>query len=334
MNLENAAKYLAAMQSPDGAFPMAKPGSADSSRVIPYFSSLGAFGLTVAAAETGDRKQRDQYVNAARRWAEWNDSRRNPDGTIFDHEGKSGAWKPTGKYDSTDSYASTYLELLGLLDRVAPNPLWLRGRWQFVHRSVAAIVLTRQPNGLTTATPTYPVMYTMDNIEVLRGLRAAVALAKSLGNKAEGTEWNALADATESGIAGKLWDPKENCYLVGLQVDGGRAAGLSKWYPDVMANLMAVGWLPRSERRMQLYGKLVAKFANAPDTGIPRAVSNEDTLERLTWWGFAARTAGDRTRFPAIQATLRATDLTKLAIANPATVGHVCRLLSRGNVGK
>ena len=235
---------------------------------------------------------------------------------------------------STDSYASTYLELLGLLHRVEPDPLWLRGRWQFVRRSVAAIVLTRQPNGLTTATPTYPVMYTMDNIEVLRGLRTAVALAKSFGSKSEVSQWSALADATESGIASKLWDYKENCYLVGLQVDGGRAAGLSKWYPDVMANLMAVGWLPKSERRMQLYGKLVAKFADAPDTGIPHVVGNENALERLIWWGFAARTAGDRTRFPAIQATLRATDPTKLGVANPATVGHVCRLLSRGDVGK
>ena len=41
----------------------------------------------------------------------WYAAHLNPDGTIDDHRGLPGALRPTGHYDSSDSYAATFLWL-------------------------------------------------------------------------------------------------------------------------------------------------------------------------------------------------------------------------------
>mgnify|MGYP001374547390 CR=1 FL=1 len=339
-----AAERVLALQAPDGALPMG--GSATGTRLVPYFSHLGAYGLVVAARAEKDPARRRRWREAARRWALWYDAHRNPDGTVYDFEraGPGAPWKPTGKYDSTDSYASTYLELVDALHRGGPDRPWLRGRYPFVRRSVDAIRLTLQKNGLTTAHPTWPVMYTMDNAEVLRGLRAAATIARALDETADARTWDAMADRTQSAIARDLWDEKAGCYIVGLQTDGGRmTGGLVKWYPDVMANLMAVGWLPGDEpfgaRHRALYRRLTAETVVRADAGIPArgaTLPDEERLGRLTWWGYAVRAMGDRPRLETIRAELAAQLLpfpaagedTAQRFPNPATLGAACRLLT------
>jgi hypothetical protein len=324
--LRTVADQIQLLQTADGALPLGN-SSGSTRRLVPYFATLGALGLVTVAQNETDTASKRRLYDAARLWTLWYDAHRNPDGTIFDYEGTSGAWKSTGKYDSTDSYASTYLELQAALGD--------KDRYPFVRRSVAVMGLTRQKNGLTTATPKWPVMYTMDNIEVLRGLRAAARIATPLRQTTDAKRWSALADQTEAAILRDLWDTKSGCYLVGLQTDGGTMNGLRKWYPDVMANLMAVGWLPASALNTTLYRRLAAKFSQKADSGIPTAVQNEGDLERLVWWGFAAQTAKDTARWQHIKAALIAVDYKRLAVTNPATLGHVCRLLSvEGNTTK
>jgi hypothetical protein len=325
--LQTVTARILALQTTDGAIPLG--GSPDRPRrLVPYFANFGALGLVIAARIETDGVRTKTLLDSARRWTRWYDAHRNPDGTIFDYEGTTGAWKSTGKYDSTDSYASTYLELQAALGGNERDGSWLRERYRFVRLSVAAMGLTRQKNGLTTATPKWPVMYTMDNVEVLRGLRAASRIAGKVKQSSDAKTWTALADQTEAALSRDLWDPQNRCYLVGLQTDGGTMKGLQKWYPDVMANLMAVGWLPGSARNQSLYRKLAADFAPKPDSGIPASAQNEGGLERLVWWGFAARAAGDTARLQRIEGALVAADYKRLAITNPATLGHICRLLS------
>lgn len=334
-----AADRLLAAQTPDGALPMGPwPAAAGAAlHVIPYFGNLAAVGLVAAARDAGaGTPRRGRCLGAARRWAEWYDARRNPDGTAYDQTRTAGsdAWQSTGHYDSTDSYAATYLELLAALHRAAPDAAWLRGRYAFIRRSVAAMRLTRQPSGLTTATPKWPVMYTMDNVEVLRGLRASVYLARTAGAESDGRAWDALAAATAIGIARNLWDARAGTFLVGLQTDGGRmTAAKGAWYPDVMANLMAVGWLPDTpgwgaRERAALYARLAARFGGS----LPAAARTEDDLEHLLWWGYAARTAGDSRRFAGIRNALGMADLS--AAVNPANLGHICRLLSSAPISE
>jgi hypothetical protein len=325
--LVRAGDLLLAMQTRDGALPLGAASETER-RVVPYFGHLGARGLVLAYQAAGDRR----FLDAVRHWVEWVDARRNPDGTVYDYTGRDGIWKPTGDYDSTDSYASTYLELMDALARV-PLPegdrRWLHTRRPFARRSVDAILLTLQKQDLTTAKPTWPVMYTMDNVEVLRGLRACAPFLNGDG----AARCREMAPRVEAAIARRLWDAANYCYLVGLQTDGGRMAGLEKWYPDIMANLMAIGWLPpdgsTAARNRVLYRRLVASFADGSDTGIPAEAKEEGDLEHLAWWGFAARAMDDAARLAKIRSTLvHAIMSPDRQFTNPATLGHACRLLA------
>lgn len=318
--LARAADSILALQETDGAITMGHTGE-QPVRVIPYFSNLAAIGLVDVYSQTRDMR----YLEAARRWAVWYESHMNADGTVNDFTGKPGAWKSTGDYDSTDSYAGTYLELLQAIHRVAPDPNWLRLRWPSVPKALAAIRLTLQPVGMTISKPKWPVMYTMDNTETVRGLRAAAQIAEALGEAETRRQAAEMADRMESAIGKELWDDKRECYRIGIQTtDGSRIEGLSTWYPDIMANLMAIGWLPPSERNRSLLARLKKQF----DGDIPRGVNNADDLERLAWWGVAAQGAGDAALLSQIRKRLECFDAAVKQFDNPAILGHVCRLLA------
>src|SRR5688500_3475789 len=97
-----AAARILALRSADGALALGgTPGG--SRRLVPYFANLAALGLVVAAWTEPDAGEKRRWIDAARHWTRWYDAHRNLDGTIFDYEGTPGAWKATGKYDSTDS---------------------------------------------------------------------------------------------------------------------------------------------------------------------------------------------------------------------------------------
>lgn len=318
--IARAAGLIRERQLEDGAIVMGPPGQGAPYRLVPYFSSIAAIGLVDAGRVTRD----PALFAAARRWAVWYERHMNPDGTVNDYSGAPGAWKSTGDYDSTDSYAGTYLELLEALHSAAPERDWLRGRAASMRQAVAAIKLTLQPNGLTLAKPTYPVMYTMDNSETARGLRAGARVARASGQAALARECGALAARMERAVATELWDAENRCYLVGLQPDGYRHRGFAKWYPDVMASLMAVAWLPRSERNVELLARMLARWGG----GLPREVKAEGDVGVLVWWGVAARGAGDRALLRRVRAALEGFDAHVAAFANPADLGMIASVLA------
>ncbi|MFZ2639682.1 MAG: hypothetical protein WA117_01750 [Verrucomicrobiia bacterium] len=318
--MERAAEQILRHVTSDGAIVMG-PLPAKRSHLIPYFASLAARGLVAAFAETRDAR----FLDAAKHWVVWHETHMNADGTIYDFDGAPGAWKPTGDYDSTDSYAATYLELILAIHRVAPDRDWLRLRLPAVRQAIAAIRLTLQPNGLTIAKPKWPVMYLMDNTETAAGLRAAEAVGRILGDAGLQRETGAMADKSEQAIARELWDNTRQAYCVGLQTDGAKVNDRQEWYPYVMANLMAVGWLPPSERHHAVLQRFKGKFSS----GIPASVRTENDLGRLVWWGIAARGAGDHKLLAEIAVKLAAFDARVKKFTNPALLGHLCRILAR-----
>lgn len=307
------ADALLRCQAADGAITMG-PGA---DRVVPYFGNLAALGLVEAYRATDDAR----YRTAARRWAAWYEARMAANGVTTDYTGSSGAWVSTGKQDSTDSYAATWLELVDALTPAKPDAKTAKARMPGVKKAVAAISLTMQPNGLTLAKPDWPVMYTMDNVEVWRGLKAAARLAKRCGSPSPAAEWQAMADRCAAAIAGDLWDASLSSYYIGIQPDGGRMKGLAAWYPDVMANLMAIGWGPSSTRHGALYRRLKTDFAAT----LPATVSSEDNLEHAVWWGFAARASKDAATLQSLRDRMGAYTG---PVTNPATLGHAIRLLT------
>lgn len=316
--LVRVADAILAHQWSDGAIGQGRPAGGDCA-LIPYFSNFAAEGLVAAYTDTKD----PEYLNAAKRWVAWFESHQNPDGTIYDYQGRSGAWKSKGTYDSTDSYAATFIELIHAINAARPDPAWLRARSNSLKQAVKAIRLTLQPNGLTLARPGWPVMYTMDNTETLRGLQYAVPLFTALGETAAAADARNLAVAMKAGIDTQLWYPPSLNYLVGLQTDGHRAEALDKWYPDAMANLMAIGWLEQSDRNRGLYHRYKAAFS----TTLPKTARTEDDVEHLVWWGFAAQAAGDTKSLGGIRDLLISAYTLDSPSDHPALLGHICRLL-------
>lgn len=318
--LSAAAEAVLARQVGDGAIQMDPATHAGETHVVPYFASIGARGLVAASVVL----RRPQYVDAACRWSDWYREHMRPDGVVEDYSGASGRWKATGDCDATDSYAGTYLELLEAIDRARPRTGWLRSRYASVEQAVAAIRLTLQPCGMTLAKPGYPMMYTMDNSETALGLDAAAALARRAGRTDHAAEWSAMAGRMRRAVSDMLWDDKRSCYLVGIQPDGGKAEGLASWYPDVMASLMAIGWLPRSERNVTLLKRLEVQFPQF----IPLDARTEEQAGQLVWWAFAARTARHTTLLDHIVGQLETYDPATWKVWNPATLGEMCRLLA------
>ena len=317
--IKRAADQILTHQTADGAIVEGtNPGQ--SSKLMPYFANFAALGLVSAYRQTHN----PAYLKAAVRWADWYAGHQNPDGTVNDYDGTSGSWKSTGDYDSTDSYAATYLDLLLAISQAGHDRHWLQQKQHSIVKAVDAIRLTMQPVGLTLAKPTYAVMYTMDNTETAAGLRSGSALAAILGMTHESLAYLALANRMSAAVSTDLWDPATESYLIGLQPDGFRAKGYAVWYPDVMANLLAVAWLPSSERNRQLMGRLKAKF---PET-IPAAVNTEQDLENLAWWGWAAIGAHDHILLAQIQGKLAKFDVRLKSVSNAALLGHLCRILA------
>jgi hypothetical protein len=318
--VERAAEQILIHQTDDGAIVMgALP--AKRSHLIPYCANFAARGLVAAYGETGEAR----YLDAAKHWAAWYETHMNVDGTVDDFNGSPGAWTPTGDCDSTDSYAATYLDLVLAIHRASPHREWLRAKLPSARQAVAAIRLTLQPNGLTLAKPKWPLMYVMDNTETAGGLRAAEAIGRELGEAVFQQETGAMADRMEHTVLCELWDDARQAYSIGLKASGAKIASKPAWYPYLMANLMAVGWLPPSERHRALLVRLKAGFPGE----IPPAVHSENELDHLVWWGFAAQGAGDQELSADIASKLAGFDAAVKQFGNPGLLGHLCRLLAR-----
>ena len=318
--MTQAANQILRHQVSDGAIVLgALP--APESRVSPYFGNFAGLGLVTAYRATHD----PHYLAAAQRWCDWYEAHQNADGTVNDYTGEADAWRSTGDYDATDSYAATYLDLVLAIYRAKADGAWMRAKYRSVTRAVAGIRLTLQTSGLTIAKPTYPIMYTMDNVETVQGLRAAAEIYRVAKDRAAATKAIALARGMDAALTRDLWDPAHDCYLIGMQTDGYRFAELKKWYPDVMANLMAVGWRPRTERHRSLFARLKAQFGGI----LPATLRTEDDLEHLCWWGFAARGTGDKALSLKITDRLCGFEAVLPSVSNPGLLGHLCRLLAQ-----
>lgn len=323
---QQVAQRILGFQTPDGAIAMDPASPARNTRVVPYVANYAAMGLVAVYAAT----HRTPFAEGALKWVRWYEAHMNPDGTIDDWAGSGQRWQSTNNRDSTDAYAATYLSLVERIFMALHDRRWLSERRPFVERAVGAIRLTLQPNGLTTAKPDWPVMYTMDNVETASGLRSAATLAEAAGWKELRNEAARLAQSMEHAIQAVLWDTSSSTFLVGVQTDGARVRAGSDWYPSVMANLMAAAWLPGTERTVQLFRRLYQQYRDT----IPAAAATADDATRLIWWTYAASKCGTQE-----QANDLARRVTVLAAHPPAgcypdALGHICILLVDGMSGR
>src|SRR5579875_43649 len=315
------AKAIMAQQRSDGAIVM---GNKPPYRLSPYVANYAALGLLDAYQVTHD----PSLLQAVKQWQKWYLAHLNADGTIYDYSGDVGAWHSTNDYDSTDAYAATFMLLAWRYAQVAKDPMWVRRLVTALPQLANAVRLTLRGDGLTMAKPNYLAMYTMDNVEVYRGWVAAAQLAQRMHRADLAHSYRKLAEATLHAIDTLLWahDTRGGGhFLIGIQPNGAKFEVKQPmvWYPDQMAQLMAIAWLPKSGRTCGLYSALCRE-----ELKLPSIIITEDELGYVVWWALAAETVGDRPTLSRILQLLIAVPKTLPVAMDEGLEGHVCTILA------
>lgn len=154
-------------------------------RVVPYFSAFAVLGI-IAADRDGGQQTALNYIN-------WYISHMNTAesdvngvaGTVYDYyvfvspDGKKAAevtymdiyGDKTRNYDSTDSYAATFIQILCAYTEKYDKD-FLNDKKELIETLKGVIYSTYcEENGLTGAKPDYMVCYLMDNCEVYNAFR-------------------------------------------------------------------------------------------------------------------------------------------------------------------
>ena len=209
-----------------------EPAEKGGNNVNPYLLNI------LAGSLAGD----GQRLREVREYIAWYFERMNyPDssgltGTVYDyHIDLNGAEKPSGKYDSADSYAATFIMLLEKYSAATGDYSLIKKNWEKVQDCVYVIIALQDEDGLTRAVPYSDAKYLMDNCEAYGGILSYQRLCAVLGKEREGY-FDAAAAAIKDGIQENFYDPASGLYCWGIS--GGVKSGPGKdIYPDRLAQI-------------------------------------------------------------------------------------------------
>ncbi len=251
---ETETAWLASLQLENGAIPMTAVKNGTVS-VNPYFADFAALALL---------DNSEKYAENVKMYMDWHLSHLNTsntdyngvDGTIYDYtitleEGKIVKEEETVKddeksYDSTDSYAATFLMVLDKYYSNTGDKEYILNNRYNISRITDALFATYNM-GLTYAKPDYQVKYLMDNCEVYEGLKSACEILSII--TAEDTSYSMLLIKCEralewlnQSIENKLWNAQENHYETALFKLGSVALEFSwdEYYPSATAQLFPI----------------------------------------------------------------------------------------------
>ena len=288
-SIEADADWIASAQLPDGAIAN-YPFNGTSAVIQPYLSNYGAIGLAEATSASGDMT----YANDAWSSLFWYGAHMDPTtGYVTDYDYANGVETSTGSFDSTDSYAGTFLAAAWDTYAATDNTANLAKLLPAIQLAVKAIESTQQSDGLTWATPTYHAKYLMDNAEVYGGLVSAENLARAANDAALVSE--ATADATSSfaGIQG-FWNTTTNSYdwaRAGADATTDTTTDWTVLYPDAFEQMWAIAWDASTSSHA---ATILAQFtADQPNWDQPTATApylTNATVSPATvgYWPFAA----------------------------------------------
>ncbi|UVI29524.1 hypothetical protein [Paenibacillus spongiae] len=302
--LNREAAWLSSLQLENGAIPMSPGGGPY--RVVPYFTNIALLGLL----------EKPEQAPVVRKYMDWYFAHLNrtagpdvPLGSIFDYtvEADQRTEKASGDFDSTDSYASTFLNLLRKYAEATGDTEYLLTHRSDIELIAGAMLSTKQADGLTWAKPAYRVKYLMDNTEVYKGLVDMEWISGTVfGDKAGAAAYRKHKKDVFAGIEKMLWSDDKNAYAF-AKMEGGELSypNWDTFYADATAQLFPI-WTgvlaPDSKRAQQLY----AAF-NEHHPGWPQ-LNKGDAFP----WALLAYTAaimGDRTRVDAFLESVRTTYL-------------------------
>lgn len=276
---ESETKWLASIQLPNGAIPMtyAKNGELT---MNPYFADFAALALLDKA---------DLYAENVKKYMDWHFAHLNTaeedfnglDGTIYDYKitmknGEIISEKVSDpdnadSYDTTDSYAATFLTVVYKYFQKTGDSDYLIANAHDLER-IANVMFATLQNGLTYAKHNHRVKYLMDNCEVYEGAIAASGIFEEIVLKGN-SQYTDMRDActeligtVKENINRKLWNFVGGYYLPGITAYVKIPTKIFSWktyYPQATSQLFPIicGVIePGTERAKNLYGKFCDSF--------------------------------------------------------------------------
>ncbi|OIQ12369.1 hypothetical protein [Neomoorella thermoacetica] len=315
--IRQEAGWILAQQLPSGAVVTAYPGRP---KIVPYFAHLALYGLAAWGLSLPRvRAYLDWYLAHLER-----PDRYGVTGTVYDYylerksigegvEDAASTEVPAYSYDSSDSYAATFLTLVRCYCEASGEREWVAHHLPELELVAGAMLATLQKDNLTLARPDWKVKYLMDNCEVYQGLKDyAWLLARVRGYAGEarmpnghlGAEGEKKVSkyAQEAGRYAALAARVKDAIQAKMLLDGGYCpaiyrAGLrrrpnwKKWYPDALAQLFPIitGVLtPREEAARRLYANFLRNYPHwyrqtQPENFITTLVAYAATLMEDRW---------------------------------------------------
>ncbi|MBI1969565.1 hypothetical protein HYS48_02625, partial [Candidatus Woesearchaeota archaeon] len=274
---EEADWIISCCKRATGALRLASNGN-----INPYFSNFAAEGLLVGGSD---------YSVDVKGWMQWYLAHLNrPDhlgvyGTVYDYSvTPAGVEQSTGNYDSSDSYAATFLSLVRKYYDATGDLQFIQDNLADLKVVAGAIDATLQPDGLTWAKKDYQIKYLMDNVEVWQGY-SDFAYLLTLVDDPAAAQYSAKANQVRNGIEANLWDTVNQQYYPHF----GGAMNWNTFYPNATANMWPLIFnLPEAEARTNA---LWQKFI----TNHPTWKTNQADAFPWTAHALAAIEAGDTT---------------------------------------
>ena len=246
---ETETAWIASLQLENGAIPMTKNANGTVT-MNPYFADIAALALLDNA---------EKYAENVKAYMDWHFSHLNTtetdynrmDATIYDYNntlenGKIVKEESKGTYDSTDSYAATFLTVVNKYYEKTGDKEYVIANADDIARVAEAMLYTLQM-GLTYAKPDYKVMYLMDNCEVYEGCVSAAKLLKVISAESSAydittTKVDYAAKWIKSTIESKMWNAEGKYYEPGLFTDGSAAFEFTwnEFYPCATAQLFPI----------------------------------------------------------------------------------------------
>jgi len=256
---EEARWIITTCQLPSGAIITSYPGNP---RIVPYFAHLALYGVVEAG---GYEEQVKAYLNWYVNHLELPD-RFGIYGTVYDYTVTAdGQEIPEGSYDSSDSYAATFLNLVWRYYLATREKAWLKEHKDELETVAGAILATRDKDGLTLVRPDWQVKYLMDNCEVYEGLQNYALLQEEVwGDKHKAYFYQKLAGKVKEAVFRKMWAGEGFCpaiYSFGLRL----RPNWRKWYPDALAQLFPLicGLLkPEDKEARIIYSAFLRNYPN------------------------------------------------------------------------
>jgi len=276
---ETETAWLASLQLENGALPMTRSQNGEL-RMNPYFADFAALALLDNA---------EKYADNVKAYMDWHFGHLNTaeedfnglDGTIYDYvitvkDGRIVSEvisEPDNadSYDTTDSYAATFLTVVYKYFSKTGNSDYLASNAEDLER-ITNVIFSNLQNGLTYAKPNHRVKYLMDNCEIYEGAIAAAGIFEELVQSGKNEyaamrdDCKALISTIKANINNKLWNYVGRYYKPGIAAYVGVPTKIFSWnlyYPQATSQLFPIicGVIePDTERAVHLYSKFCESF--------------------------------------------------------------------------